>query len=183
MNIDPYSIIEKHYHGHQKARDILIEHSHAVKEKALEVGLRLGLNDTSLNFIREAVMLHDIGMVLTYAPAIGCTGDRPYICHGYLGHDLLLGEGWPVHALVCERHTGTGLELEDIINQNLPIPHRPMVPVSLEEKIIAYADKFFSKDRGKLGQEQSVEKVKSKLLRYGSDKVSIFDQWHKDFGK
>ena len=48
-------------------------------------------------------------------------------------------------ALVCERHTGAGLSLEGIIAQDLPVPHREMVSVSLEEQAICFADKFYSK--------------------------------------
>ena len=54
-------------------------------------------------------------------------------------------EGYPRHALVCERHTGAGLSLEDIIAQNLPVPHRDMLPVSMEEQVVCFADKFYSK--------------------------------------
>ena len=90
-------------------------------------------------------MLHDIGIFLTDAPGIFCFGDKPYICHGYLGADLLREEGFPRHALVCERHTGAGISAESIIKQDLPIPHREMLPVSMEEQVICFADKFFQK--------------------------------------
>ena len=36
------------------------------------------------------------------------------------GAEILRAEGFPQHALVCERHTGAGLSLEDIIAQQLP---------------------------------------------------------------
>ena len=54
-------------------------------------------------------------------------------------------EGFPRHALVCERHTGAGMSLQSIIDQQLPVPHRNMVPVSLEEQVICFADKFFQR--------------------------------------
>ena len=182
MNIDPYAIINNHYRGFEKARDILIEHSEAVATKAIKIARRQGLSDDEIQFIKEASLLHDIGMYLCNAPSIGCYGKAPYICHGFMGHDLLATEGWPIHALVCERHTGTGLSLEDIRQQNLPIPMRPMEPLSLPEKIITYADKFFSKNPGKLGQEQDVNTVRAKLLKHGKEKLAIFDGWHKIFG-
>lgn len=181
MKIDPYSIIEKHYKGQQKAREILLKHSEAVAGKAMRISLARGLPPEDIGFIKEAALLHDIGMYLTDAPAIGCFGNKPYICHGYLGHDLLVKEGWPVHALVCERHTGTGLTIEDIRQLNFPIPLRPMEPLSLPEKIIAYADKFFSKNPGQLGTEQDLETVRAKLSKYGPDKLRIFEEWHKLF--
>lgn len=101
-------------------------------------------------------MLHDIGIFRTDTDGIHCFGTYPYICHGYLGSELVAAEGFPKHALVCERHTGAGLSLQSILEQNLPVPHREMVPLSLEEQIICFADKFFSKT--KLDREKSVEK-------------------------
>ena len=178
MGIEPYNIINKHYKRHDKARAILIEHSEAVSNKALTIAQKLGLPSNEIIFIQEACLLHDIGMYLTNAPDIGCYGDVPYICHGYLGRDLLIEEGLPDHALVCERHTGTGLSIKDITNQNLPLPVRPMEPVSLPEKIIAYADKFFSKNPNNLGVEEDVEDVRKKLLKHGQEKLQIFETWH-----
>ena len=99
--------------------------------------------------------------------------------HGYLGADLMRSEGYPRHALVCERHTGAGLALEDIIAQNLPVPHRDMLPVSMEEQVVCFADKFYSKTH--LDREKSVEKARDSLLRYGKAGVQRFDYWCKLF--
>ncbi len=75
----------------------------------------------------------------------------------------------------CERHTGTGLSLETILNRDLPIPKRDMRPQSLEEKIICFADKFFSKSQ--LGKEKPLKKVRQSLSRHGWHQVEIFDEW------
>ena len=88
-------------------------------------------------------------------------------------------EGFPRHALVCERHTGTGITLEMIEERHLPLPHRVMVPVSLEEQLICFADKFYSKT--KLDKEKPVEKVKQGLVKYGEETVIRFDNWCKLF--
>ena len=112
--------------------------------KALSIARKLPELAIDIKFIEEAGMLHDIGIFMTKAPRIACEGSFPYICHGYLGRELLTNEGFPKHGLVCERHTGTGLSLESIVKRGLPIPHRDMQPESLEEKIICYDDKFFS---------------------------------------
>ena len=116
---------------------------------------------------------------MTYAPDLYCDGDLPYICHGYLGSELLQKEGYPKHAMVCERHTGTGLSLEHIIKEDLPIPHREMLPISLEEEIICFADKFFSKTH--LGEERNIKKARNKLQKYGEETVERFDNWCKRF--
>lgn len=179
--MDPFIIIEKYYHDLPVAREILIVHSSAVAKKAVMIARMLKMKKKKIQFIFEAAMLHDIGMYLTDAPDIGCSGPYPYICHGYLGHDLLVKEGYPDHAKVCERHTGTGISKKEIILRALPIPNRSMKPKNLAEEIITYADKFFSKDRDKLGIEKSVKKIREKLSKHGPDKVEKFNEWHKSF--
>ena len=125
--------------------------------------------------MKEAALLHDIGIFQTNAPTIQCFGSHPYIAHGYLGAEILREEGFPQHALVCERHTGAGLSLQDIVDQQLPVPHREMLPITLEEQLICFADKFFSKTH--LDEEKSVEKARHSIAKYGEEGLSRFDRW------
>jgi uncharacterized protein len=127
-------------------------------------------------FIEEAALLHDIGIFLTNAPDLHCYGEHPYICHGYLGRELLEKEGYDLHALVCERHTGTGLSLQEIQRQNLPIPHRDMRPVSIEEQIICFADKFFSKSKS-LAQPKSIQTIRKAIQKHGDTQLNRFNNW------
>ena len=83
-------------------------------------------------------------------------------------------DGYPRHALVCERHTGTGLTVADIIAQNLPLPHRDMCPVSLEEKLVCFADKFYSKSNP--DREKPLDKVRKSVARYGEDSLRRFEE-------
>ena len=173
--MNPIDIIKKYYNPYGEAYKILVHHGHDVADMALRVAKnRLDLNP-DLRFIEEATLLHDIGMFKTLAPDIHCDGEVDYICHGYLGSLMMMKEGYPLHALVCERHTGTGLSLSQIIEANLPLPHRDMLPVSIEEQIICFADKFFSKTY--LGKERSVEAARAKLEKYGEETVGRFDRW------
>ena len=52
-----------------------------------------------------------------------------------------------------------------------------MVPVSIEEQIICYADKFYSKNGQDVATEKSVEDIIESLKRYGQDKVARFKTW------
>ena len=94
--------------------------------------------------------------------------------HGIIGAELLRNEGYPKHALVCERHTGTGLTVDDIISQNLPLPHRDMRPISLEEKLVCFADKFYSKSTP--DQEKPFDKVRKSVAKYGDASLHRFDE-------
>ena len=179
---DPAAVIAKYYRPGSLAYDILTVHSEMVAAKALQLALRVKQLSPDRAFIREAALLHDIGIFLTDAPDIGCFGKHPYIMHGILGREILEKEGLPRHALVCERHTGTGISREDIVSQKLPLPLRDMRPVSLEEQLICYADKFYSKNPQKLRIEKPVEKIRAKLARFGEDKVQQFERWVEQFG-
>lgn len=174
--MDPLKIIGKYYKPASPGHTILVAHSMMVLRKCLEIVSRIERLHPDISFIREAAMLHDIGILFTETPDIGCYGDRDYICHGYLGRELLEAEGLPGHALVCERHVGVGLSLNDILTHGLPLPAREMLPLTLEEKIICYADKFFSKNRAGVCFEKSLEEVRQGIGKYGVDKLQRFDE-------
>lgn len=175
--MDAQKIIEKYYTPDSFAFNLLIKHSRMVTEKALNIATKVLHLNPDLNFIAEAAMLHDIGIFLTNEPSIGCYGEKPYICHGYLGRELLEKEGLFRHGLVCERHIGVGITEEEIEKKNLPLPKRAMVPCSIEEQIICFADKFFSKDPEFLLKEKPIEIIRKNIARYGDEKLKIFDNW------
>lgn len=177
--MSPVELINIYYPQDNELKNILLLHSESVAQKALWIAdchPELKLDTT---FLYEAAMLHDIGIFLTHAEGIHCLGSAPYICHGYLGSELVARAGFARHALVCERHTGAGLSLKEIIEQNLPVPHREMVPVTLEEQVICFADKFFSKTH--LDREKSVEAAQKSIARYGEDGVARFNRWRRLF--
>ncbi|MEI7816849.1 MAG: HD domain-containing protein [Desulfuromonadales bacterium] len=156
---------------------IVLEHSRYVADLALEVAGRLAVTEYDRLFIEEAALLHDVGVYQVYAPELGLYGSQPYILHGVLGRAVLEGEGYPLHALVCERHTGVGLTRDDIIRQSLPLPIRDMCPLSLPEQIICFADLFYSKKPGRLKERKTVAQVRKNLLPFGEVKVTVFNEW------
>jgi uncharacterized protein len=173
--MNPFEIIDKYYNPESDLYHILVSHSQDVARLALTLARRRPDLNPDLRFIEEASLLHDIGIFQTDASGICCHGTHTYICHGFLGAEIMRSEGYPRHALVCERHTGTGLSLDYIESNHLPIPHRDMLPVSVEEQVICYADKFFSKTH--LGQQRTVEEARAKLVKFGAETVARFDNW------
>ncbi len=177
--MDPLDIIYTYYRAGSPLADKLIAHSIAVRDKSLRIARCLTDAAPDLGLIAEAAMLHDIGIITTSADRIGCTGNLPYIRHGVEGRRMLEQHGLTTHARICERHVGVGLSGQDIIDLGLPLPQRDMMPVTLEETIICYADKFFSKTNG--SREKSVDAVITELTPYGADKVRRFKQWRRRF--
>lgn len=181
--VDYKALIEKYCNGNVELQHILLTHSRQVADRALSI-LHLhpewvGRGEVDPVFVEEAAMLHDIGVVLCDAPKIHCLGMHTYIEHGYLGAEILRQEGLFKHALVAERHTGTGLSYEQIIREKLPIPLEDYTPKTLEEKLICYADKFYSKTH--LGEDKPMAKIRLHLWKYGSDTVSRFDEMQQLF--
>jgi uncharacterized protein len=177
------SLIDKYYEVNPELRALLLLHSEAVARKALDCAESVQNRGEiiDLAFVAEAAMLHDIGVVRCDAPDIYCYGTEPYICHGVIGGEILRQEDMPRHALVSERHTGAGLTVEDIERQSLPLPHRDMTPRSIEERLICYADKFFSKS-GDAAIEKPFDRVCTSMRRHGEDTLRRFLLLHAEFG-
>ena len=175
--IDPIQIIEQYYPKNSDIHYILLIHSEHVRDKALAVAAQNPDLRLDTEFIAEAAMLHDIGIFMCNAPRIHCNGTHQYIEHGYLGAELLRKNcSTARHAFVCERHTGVGISQKMIIENNLPLPHRDMLPITFEEQLICYADKFYSKSQ--LKETLSIERIRTQLGHFGQSQVAKFDAWH-----
>lgn len=178
--MQPEKIIEKYYSARPSLMALLLRHSRQVADKAMEVLDKHPEIRADRTFVYEAAMLHDIGILRTNAPGIGCMGTEPYICHGRLGAEMLRQEGLPAHARVAERHTGTGLTAETIRLQGLPLPQMDLLPETVEEQIVCYADKFFSKSHPERGK--TTEQVRQMLSRFPDADLERWDRWVAQFG-
>ena len=107
--MDYQAIIDKYYPADDELRRVLLQHSRQVADRCLQIVGKHQELPVDKQFIEEAAMLHDIGIYQCDAPSIHCHGTEPYIRHGQIGGELLRQEGFPRHARVAERHTGTGL--------------------------------------------------------------------------
>lgn len=175
--MNPIDIILEYYDPDTDLFRMLIAHNERVAAKSLEAARQVDHLHPDLGFIEDAAMLHDIGIFQTDVPKLCCRGKHPYIQHGILGRSILEDCGLPRHGLVCERHIGVGITAEEIQQNRLPLPIRDMRPVSVEEEIIAYADKFFSKDCTSVVRENSVEWIVQGLEKHGPEKARIFRSW------
>lgn len=178
--MDAILLIEKFYAGNPVLKDILLKHSRQVMERCLSIAIAHPELNIDVQFVKEAAMLHDIGIIQTDAPGIHCYGTKPYICHGYLGAEMLRAEGLFRHARVCERHTGAGLMSEDIIRQDIPIPVCDYLPETIEEQLICYADKFYSKTH--LDKEKTLEKALKSVRKFSDEGAKRFMHWVEIFG-
>ena len=163
--MDYLSIINKYYADNALLRTLLLKHSRQVADRCLEIVKKHQELPVDVQFLEEAAMLHDIGIFRCNAPTIYCYGTEPYLRHGPIGGELLRNEGFPRHARVAERHTGTGLPGYE--------------PETLEEEIVCYADKFYSKSHP--DRVLTVVQTAESLERFGHDGVLKFLAWAKRF--
>lgn len=197
--MNPYDIIQRFYPQDTPLRRLLILHSEKVRDKAfelLESARRANgseeLDTVDEHLINDGALLHDIGIGRTHAPGILCEGIEPYICHGILGAQMLREMVAELQASkdssvseeadylerlarICERHTGAGLTVQDIVQQNLPIvPARDLLPETIEEKLVCLADKFYSKS-GDPACEKSLERVRRSMMKFGAASEARFE--------
>jgi uncharacterized protein len=163
--MDYQAIIDKYYTENDNLRQLLLKHSRQVADRCLLICDRHPELGIDRQFVDEAAMLHDIGIRWCSAPSIFCFGQEPYLRHGPIGGELLRKEGYPRHARVAERHTGTGLP--------------GLEPETLEEQVVCYADKFYSKSRP--DRVLTVAETAQSLERFGHEGVAKFLRWAKMF--
>ena len=163
--MDYQAIINKYYPADNELRRVLLQHSRQVADRCLQIVRKHKELPVDVQFLEEAAMLHDIGIYQCDAPSIHCYGQQPYIKHGPIGGDLLRQEGFPRHARVAERHTGTGLPGYE--------------PETLEEQIVCYADKFYSKSHP--DRVLTVSQAAQSLEKFGHDGVLKFLEWSRMF--
>jgi uncharacterized protein len=163
--MDYQAIIDKYYPADNELRRVLLKHSRQVADRCLLIARKHKELPVDVQFLEEAAMLHDIGIFQCSAPSIHCEGTAPYIEHGPIGGDLLRAEGFPRHARVAERHTGTGLPGYE--------------PVTLEEQIVCYADKFYSKSNP--DHVRTVLETAQSLEKFGREGVDKFLAWSRLF--
>ena len=179
--VDAEAILKEALGPESRCYEIVRRHGEQVARRALQAAGGLAGRRLNEGFVYEAALLHDIGIYLTDTPQLDCHGPHPYILHGILGRRLLESRGLPRHALVCERHVGVGITAEEIEKRKLPLPVRDMRPVSIEETLICYADKFYSKTGDRRTPEKTFPQVVRKLRRYGRRQMETFIGWAERF--
>jgi uncharacterized protein (TIGR00295 family) len=132
---DAENLLKKYSSG-EEAFNKVLSHSRAVKELALKMASRV--KGVDMDFIDTASILHDIGR-------FECPPGPKTIFHGVKGSEILKKEHLPRHALVAERHVGSGITKDEA--RKLGLPTRSYLPKSKEEKIICMADSLIFGDK------------------------------------
>ena len=165
----------KKYAPTEKDFKEVFAHAKLVQRFALRIAEDIVCNSqhVDIKFIITASLLHDIGRFKT-----GIEG-KDVIKHGIIGAEILRKEGLDEkYALVCERHLGSGIDEEDIKEQNLDLPLKNYNPKTIEEKIICYADSLIYNNK-----EITIEKVIERYSKFSQRSVEKTKKLHEEIEK
>ena len=115
----------------------VINHCEEVAKLALEIASKLekkGIK-VDLKLVEAGALLHDIGRSKSHA-----------VDHGVVGAKIAESEGLPEAVVrIIRRHVGGGITAQEA--EKFGWPKDVYEPVTLEEKIVSYADKLIDKSK------------------------------------
>ncbi len=125
------------FHFEHKSDSTLLFHSNHVSYIATLIANQLIISNPKIKIdmvtVHIGALLHDIGRTKTHT-----------IRHGVVGGNLLKGFFSEAIVNIAKRHIGGGIPREEAIS--LGLPAEDYVPITLEEKIVCYADKLVDYD-------------------------------------
>ena len=141
----------------------VIEHCINVTKIALRVGSQLIFrgHDVDMRLVEAGALLHDIGRSRTHD-----------VDHALVGAEIARKMGMPEKLVnIIQTHIGAGIPADEAVELGLPEKH--YFAETLEEKIVAYADKLIM-GRREVPFETTVD---SFALKLGEDHPSIDRLW------
>jgi len=135
--------------------EAVIKHCIAVAELALEIAASKNKNGNENKSIDEELvftgaLLHDIGRARSHG-----------VEHGFLGGEIAKSLGLDDRLVkIIQRHVGAGITAEEA--KQLGLPRISLMPETMEEKIVAYADSLIEGTR-RTSIEHALSNLKKKL--------------------
>lgn len=130
----------------------VIRHCETVTELAVEIAkacVEKGLN-VNLGLVEIGALLHDIGRAKTHS-----------VHHAVVGAQIAKTLNLPKSIIkIIKRHVGGGITEDEA--KKLGWPKDVYIPQTLEEKIVAYADKLIEGSK-KVPIEKTIEKLSKEL--------------------
>jgi uncharacterized protein len=169
--------LHKKYAPNDRLFDLVFTHCKIVRDIAVQIAIdkKLSVNE---ELLITGALLHDIG---TYAfiEQFEKTGESKYYQHAVAGYQIVKNEGVPEDVCkIVQHHMRLGLTKEQIKYESLDIPLEDYSPVTTEEEVVMYADKFHSKKP----QFNSYESYLSFIQQFGKEQVVKFESLSKKLG-
>jgi uncharacterized protein len=138
----------------------VIKHCKAVAKLALETAEACKAKGLNVDFelVEIGALLHDIGRSKTHT-----------VHHAVVGAEIAESAGLPEPVIsIIKRHVGGGITTSEA--EELGWPKDVYVPVTLEEKIVSYADKLIENSKRVL-IEIAIEKLSNELKHEAAERV------------
>jgi len=138
-------------------------------------------NKIDLNLVEIGALIHDVGVYFCFIDDLNPEKKASeYFYHGIMGEKFLIGQGITDPKIVrfTTVHVGVGITKQNIVDEKLKLPLVNYVPISLEEKLVTYADKFHSK----IPRFVNFDEARNKLVMYGEEKGEKLDILRQEFG-
>lgn len=128
----------------------VIKHCIAVAELALEIAAANKNKNIDEELIFTGALLHDMGRARSHG-----------VEHGFLGGEMAKASGLDDRLVrIIQRHVGAGITAEEA--KQLGLPPISLMPETMEEKIIAYADSLIEGTR-RTSIEYAISNLRKKL--------------------
>ncbi|MGQ9506366.1 MAG: TIGR00295 family protein [Candidatus Bathycorpusculaceae bacterium] len=130
----------------------VIKHCETVAELALEIAKICNGKgyDVNLELVEIGALLHDIGRSKTHS-----------VHHAIIGAEIAQTLGLPKKVIsIIKRHVGGGITVTEA--KKLGWPKDIYIPITLEEKIVSYADKLVEGSR-RVPIERTIENLSKEL--------------------
>jgi uncharacterized protein len=138
----------------------VINHCKAVTKLALETANILKERGLKIDFalVEIGALLHDIGRSKTHT-----------IHHAVVGAEIAKSAGFPDSVVsIIKRHVGGGITASEA--EKLGWPKDVYVPITLEEKIVSYADKLIESSK-RAPIDITIEKLSGELKYEAAERV------------
>ncbi len=134
---------------------LAVETAQACQKKGLKVNVEL---------VEAGALLHDLGRSKTHS-----------VNHVVAGAEIARAEGLPNSLIaIIERHVGGGITSAEATKMGWPKGN--YVPITLEEKIVSYADKLVETHE-RVPIELTVNRLREEKLNEAADRVQkIYDE-------
>lgn len=176
---DQIVAVHKRYASSDTVFNLVYTHCRIVSEIALWCADNVQ-EPVNRDILQAACLLHDIGTYIVFNDEGEAGHNRyNYKQHAILGAALADEEGFdPAIGDTIRTHVLMGLTKQEIIEHNMPLPHKDYEPTTIEGRLLCYADRFHSK-RPLFNEYQTFLEHLRRDLPAQADK---FAAWSREFG-
>jgi uncharacterized protein len=143
----------------------VVAHCMAVSSIALSIADRLKIS-VDRELVRQGGLFHDIGRSRTNG-----------IRHAIVGVEIAKNLGLPVELQnIIECHIGAGIRADEAVR--LGLPEKDYLPLTVEEKLVSYADNLIDRVR-EISFPEALDRFKS-ILGQEHEGVGLFIKQHEE---